>query len=61
MHRDIKTLNIVLKGGVAKLCDLGVSRLRSQETVVMDTCSPLALAPAPTPTLTPTLTLTLPR
>ena len=25
------------RGGVAKLCDLGVSRLRSQETVMMDT------------------------
>ena len=37
VHRDIKTLNIVIKGGVAKLCDLGVSRLRSQETVMMDT------------------------
>ncbi len=36
VHRDIKTLNIVLRDGVPKLCDLGISRFRSSETVLMN-------------------------
>ena len=36
VHRDVKTLNVVLQDGVAKLCDLGVSRMRSNDTVLMN-------------------------
>ena len=35
VHRDIKSLNILVDNGVPKLCDLGVSRHRSQQTIEM--------------------------
>ena len=35
VHRDLKSLNIVLCDGVPKICDLGISRFRSDETVFM--------------------------
>lgn len=37
VHRDLKALNVVLDAeGVPKVCDLGVSRLRSDQTVFLD-------------------------
>ena len=35
VHRDLKSLNIVLSEGVPKICDLGISRFRSDETVFL--------------------------
>ena len=35
VHRDLKSLNIVLHDGVPKICDLGISRFRSEDTVFM--------------------------
>ena len=35
VHRDIKSLNIVLSEGVPKICDLGISRFRSDDTIFM--------------------------
>ena len=35
VHRDLKSLNIVLHDGVPKICDLGISRYRSEDTVFM--------------------------
>lgn len=48
VHRDIKALNVVLDGAnVPKVCDLGVSRLRSDETVFLNSFhgTPLYLSP----------------
>jgi NIMA (never in mitosis gene a)-related kinase len=48
VHRDLKALNIVLDAaGVPKVCDLGVSRLRSDETVFLNSFhgTPLYLSP----------------
>ncbi len=35
VHRDLKSLNILLTGGTPKLCDLGISRLRSEDTLFL--------------------------
>jgi serine/threonine protein kinase len=35
VHRDLKSLNIVLHDGVPKICDLGISRYRSEDTVFL--------------------------
>ena len=35
VHRDLKSLNIVLQEGVPKICDLGISRYRSDSTVFL--------------------------
>ena len=35
VHRDLKSLNIVLHNGVPKICDLGISRFRSDDTIFM--------------------------
>jgi NIMA (never in mitosis gene a)-related kinase len=48
VHRDIKALNVVLdSNNVPKVCDLGVSRLRSDETVFLNSFhgTPLYLSP----------------
>lgn len=47
VHRDLKSLNIVLQGGVPKICDLGISRYRSEDTVMLQSfCgTPAYLAP----------------
>ena len=47
VHRDLKSLNIVLHEGVPKICDLGISRYRSENTMFMQSfCgTPAYLAP----------------